>query len=130
VGAMLLPIFVLDLGSLAIFSQKYFFFYPKESSAWWEYGHKEIFAKVRSIENQYKRVCLENFTYWKELSLKKYYLQNTPLYINNDQHHQACRQSGSIIVVKADERIFREENLFDTVYDLENHPKYYIYTID
>ena len=130
VGTILVVIFALTFGFLATFLQKYFFAYPKQSSTWWDYGHKEIFAKVRSIENQYKRVCLGNLTYWSEIPLKNYYLQNTPLYIINDIHDPACPQSGSIIVVKANEDIFHGGDLFSTVYDLEKHPKYYIYMID
>jgi 4-amino-4-deoxy-L-arabinose transferase-like glycosyltransferase len=130
VGFVHIAILVIALAFLALFLRKYFIVYPKESYAWWDSGHREIFTKVRSIESQHRRACLDNLNYWNELQLKDYYLKDCPLYIINNIDDPACRQSGSIIVVKANKNIFHEGYLFDTVYDLKNQPYYYIYTID
>jgi 4-amino-4-deoxy-L-arabinose transferase-like glycosyltransferase len=116
--------------SLIRFSKRYYLDYPKFSSIWWEFGHKEIFKKVKSMENKYQRACLENLNYWNELQLKKFYLDEGKLDIITDIKDPKCRMRDSIVVVRESNRIFVNGNLRYKVYNPENAPIYYIYTID
>ena len=131
VGCMLLLIFLVASIFLTIFLRRYFVAYPNQSSVWWDYGNKEVFSKVRSIEHEYRRVCLGNVNYWNEIPQREYYLQDSSLHVINNTRSPTCRRSGSIIVAKAYEKsILREGNLIHIVYNLNKRPKYYIYTVD
>lgn len=124
-------IIVLSLVSLWQFGRKYYFEYPKISYAYWDYGHKEIFSKVKSIQSNYKRACLENLNYWNEIQTVDYYLRNSHLEVINDINNPNCLLSGTIIVLKKGSRNKLSYSTFvGPVKNPEGSASYYIYTID
>jgi len=125
-----MAILIISITSLLKFSKKYYLSYPSLSADSWEYGHKEVFMKVRSIEYKYTRACLANLPHYHQLQLIDYYLQNTPLQIIDDIKNPNCNLSGSIIVTRVDQAIPVKGKLIHTVYNLKKSPKYYIYVID
>ena len=129
-GFALTFILIISLASLLNFSRKYFQNYPTISSGWWDYGHRQIFNKISKMDKFYERACLGNLNYWNELQLKKYYLENTQLEIINDVNDISCQKPGSVVVVKADESKNIKGDLIDKVYNLENIPIYYIYSVE
>jgi len=129
--AFTLVIIVLSLVSLGNFTKNYYFEYPKRSSAYWDYGHKEIFTKIKNIETNYKRACLENLNYWNEMQTVDYYLKNSHLEIMNNLDNPDCLRSGSIIVLKeGSRRSVSNSTTVSSVKNPEGNAIYSIYTID
>lgn len=73
----------ISLLSLGVFTRYYFSEYPIKSNGAWGYGHKKIFSTIKSLQDDYQRVCMENLNYTNELQLIRYYLPDT--------HWLSCR---------------------------------------
>ena len=124
-------IIVLSLLSLGHFARNYYYEYPKRSYLYWDYGHKDVFSKINSIQDNYKRACLQNLNYWNELQLIEYYLKDTHLEIIKDLDDPKCLQSGSIIVLKKGSRSkIRNSTFIDAVRAPDDRTLYYIYVIN
>lgn len=123
-------ILVLSLLSLGHFARNYYYEYPKRAYLNWDYGHKDIFSKIKSIQDNYQRACLQNLNYWHELQLIEYYLKDTHLEITNDINDPKCLQNGSIIVLKKGSRNkIRNSTFIDSVRAPDDRTLYYIYVI-
>jgi len=129
--AFTITFIVISLVSLVKFSRNYYFEYPKKSYGNWEYGHKEIFSKIKSMQNDYERACLENLNYWNEIQLKDFYLKDIEIEITNDVTDPNCLNSGSIIVQWAGNRDKNKKFIFkDFITSPDGNKIYKIYTTE
>lgn len=120
----------ISLLSLGVFTRYYFSEYPIKSNGAWGYGHKKIFSTIKSLQDDYQRVCMENLNYTNELQLIRYYLPDTHLVVMPDLNNFECFKRGSIIVQWAGNKKKRRMRLVETVNDLEGRVIYNIYVID
>jgi len=119
---------VLSLLSLGHFARNYYFEYPKRSYMFWDYGHKGIFSKIKGIQDNYQRACLQNLNYANEFQIADYYLKNTHLEIIKDIDDPKCLESGSIVVQwRENKKISRYLNFIDSVKAPDGRTLYYIY---
>jgi len=123
-------ILVLSLLSLGHFARNYYYEYPKRSYLYWDYGHKDIFSRIKLVQDKYKRACLQNLNVANEIQLIEYYLKDTHLEITNDVNDPKCLQSGSIIVLKKGTRKKISNTTFmGSVNGPDDQALYYIYVI-
>ena len=126
-----LIIIILSLVSLLQFGRDYYIEYPKRSYAFWDYGNKEIFSKIKLLQDKYERACMANLNYWNEIALVNYHLKDTNLEIIKEIDNPKCLESGSIIVQwVGDKKIRRSMNLIHLVKGPDGKPVYYIYVIE
>lgn len=119
---------IIALFNLVTFLKYYYYQYPIASQLWWGYGQKEIFTFIKSTENNYQIMCLENLNYWNEESLIKYYLPQNKIIIVSDLNNLNCFQKKSLLV--ANTTTFVDENIFEKIYvvnDLNGKPLWNIY---
>lgn len=98
---------VISLVSLAIFSRKYFYEYPKISYSAWEYGQKEIFTEIHKIEEGHKRICLESMEPAHEKPLLDYYARDSRLEFITYMKTNRCKAKGTIRVQKEEKKANR-----------------------
>jgi len=123
---------VLSLLSLGQFARNYYYEYPKISYLNWEYGHKAIFLKIKRIQDNYQRACLQNLDYWNELQTIEYHLKDTHLEIKENIEDPECLQSGTILVLSARSasmKVIRKTRLIDSVKGPDGRTLYNIYVI-
>ena len=120
-------IVIISLISLAVFSKKYFYQYPKISFAYWEYGYKDIFSEIHKIEADYKRVCLEGLDYLHEQPILDFYARDSELKFINDINRHKCTLRGTILVQRSDERKNKRFKLIKIIWAPDGWALYYIY---
>lgn len=108
------------------FTTNYFKTYPIISSAYWQYGHKEIFEIIKKNESKYRRVCLGNLDYWGNKELLYFYLYPTPLEVIETWDSPRCLLKESLVVIPSGNQIPPNYKIIKSIYNPEN---IIIYTI-
>jgi 4-amino-4-deoxy-L-arabinose transferase-like glycosyltransferase len=80
------------------FAVYYWTIYPVMSAREWESGAREAFAAVKIRQSNYRRLCMDGFSYWHIQSMEQYFLPDTPLTVIENSADPQCSQPGTLVL--------------------------------